>query len=140
MRAKSVPDGASCPGVHSTGWLDLGTLIHIIRCRALPSSRRAGRYCSKGLRIWLRFVVSDVGDCRDNKDVSDMRPYGDIVVLKRHTPMGRERLAVLQRWLGDAQLRARMVEGAVRVTEELLTWDRLIQQTLRFDQSGDNPA
>lgn len=132
----------ACPNVRFTGWLGLQDVYRYLAMSdvaVFPAGQSI--LWQKAISMGLPLVVGDVADARNSRqDVSYMNLYGNIIVLEGPEPMEKELLAVLQRLLGDAQLRARMAEGAVRVTEELLTWDRLIQQTLRFNQPGGSPA
>jgi glycosyltransferase involved in cell wall biosynthesis len=80
----------------------------------------------------LPLIVGDAG----HQDISYLNAHGNIIVLARQHIDSESLAAAIARVVGDRGLRRRMSEGALRVSDEMLNWNTLIDKTLRFNRAA----
>jgi 1,2-diacylglycerol 3-alpha-glucosyltransferase len=82
----------------------------------------------------LPLIVGDVG----SQDISYLNLADNIVILPKEKIRAESLAEALVSVLGTPGRLAAMGEGATRVAEEHLDWDRLIWRTLRYNLQGDD--
>ena len=118
---------AGNPRIHFTGWLgsrDIYACLAAADLAVFPASQSI--LWQQAIGMGLPLIVGNSG----HQDVSYLNEHDNIVMLPRSQITAAAIRDALGTVLGDERLRARMSAGARRVTEELLTWDRLILKTL----------
>jgi 1,2-diacylglycerol 3-alpha-glucosyltransferase len=123
------------PRVHMVGWLgpeDIYRHLDMADLAVFPASQSI--LWQQAIAMGLPLIVGDTG----HQDISYLNTGRNIEILGRDE-IRADRLAdVIAAVIGDpARMRA-MSEGAMRVADEHLNWDRLIHRTLRFN--GPEPA
>jgi 1,2-diacylglycerol 3-alpha-glucosyltransferase len=118
--------------IHFTGWLgrvDIYRYLDMADLAVFPASQSI--LWQQAISMGLPLVAGDVGD----QDISYLNLEGNIVVLPRERIRSDELAANIGRIIRDPELLRRMSEGAMKVTDEMLDWNRLIHKTLRFNES-----
>ncbi len=124
------------PRIHFGGWQDkVGLYDHLdaSNIAVFPASQSV--LWQQSLGMGLPLVVSErsnfVSGCQD---VSYMNLYDNIQVLDHERPLAPQIAAHVRAMKDDPTLLALRSAGALRVANELLDWNKLIDQTLRFNQ------
>jgi len=84
----------------------------------------------------LPLIVGDTG----HQDISYLNTEGNIVILRNHEIRADRLAAVIAEIIGDQSRMRAMSEGALRVADEHLNWDRLVERTLRFNDARPVPV
>jgi 1,2-diacylglycerol 3-alpha-glucosyltransferase len=128
---------ASDPRVRMVGWLDQDDLnrhLAMADVAVFPASQSI--LWQQAIAMGLPLIVGDTG----HQDISYLNTAGNIVIL-RNQEIRADRLAVvIAEIIGDPIRMQAMSEGALRVAEEHLNWDRLVERTLRFNDAPPAPA
>jgi len=120
---------AGNPRIHMVGWLnqqDLNRHLAMADLAVFPASQSI--LWQQAIAMGLPLIAGDTG----HQDISYLNTERNIVIL-RDAEIGVEGIAsAIAEVIGDpGRLRA-MSEGALRVADEHLNWDRLVERTLRF--------
>jgi len=121
------------PHVHFVGWQKSDKVyeyLDMADVAVFPASQSI--LWQQAIASGLPLVCGDIG----NQDISYLNHYGNIVVLPAAEITAQRLGAELQRLAGSSDLRDRMREGALRVADEHLNWNRLIERTLRYNRQG----
>jgi glycosyltransferase involved in cell wall biosynthesis len=117
------------PRVHMAGWLnqdDLNRHLAMADLAVFPASQSI--LWQQAIAMGLPLVVGDTG----HQDISYLNTERNIVIL-RGDEIREDRLAAaIADIVENPDRRRAMSEGALRVADEHLNWDRLIERTLRF--------
>jgi glycosyltransferase involved in cell wall biosynthesis len=118
------------PNVHMVGWLNPeGIYRHMDMADLAVFPASQSILWQQTIAMGLPLVVGDIG----HQDVSYLNSEQSIVILRRDE-IRADRLAdVIAGLLGDPERMQAMGEGALRVADQQLNWDRLVQRTLRFN-------
>jgi 1,2-diacylglycerol 3-alpha-glucosyltransferase len=84
----------------------------------------------QAISMGLPLIVGDAG----HQDISYLNGHGNIIVLAREHIDSEHFTAAISSVVGDRALRRRMSAGALRVADEMLNWNTLIDKTLRFNR------
>ena len=121
---------AAGPGVHMVGWLgrdDIYRYLDMADLAVFPASQSI--LWQQAIAMGLPLIVGDIG----HQDISYLNTEDNIVILGKDE-IRADRLAdVISRVVGDPGRMRAMSDGARRVADLHLNWDRLIQRTLRFN-------
>ena len=121
---------ADRPNVHLTGWLDRSDIhryLDMADLAVFPASQSI--LWQQAIAMGLPLIVGDTG----GQDISYLNLQQNIEILPR-TEIHSERIAAsIRRLAADPARLRQMAAGARRVADEHLDWNRLIQQTLRFN-------
>jgi glycosyltransferase involved in cell wall biosynthesis len=117
--------------IRFAGWLgkiDIYRYLAMADLAVFPASQSI--LWQQAISMGLPLIVGDAG----HQDISYLNGHGNIIVLAREH-IDRERLtAAIGSVVGDRALRRRMSAGALRVADEMLNWNTLIDKTLRFNR------
>ena len=117
--------------IRFAGWLgkiDIYRYLAMADLAVFPASQSI--LWQQAISMGLPLIVGDAG----HQDISYLNGHGNIIVLAREH-IDRERLtAAISSVVGDRTLRRRMSAGALRVADEMLNWNTLIDKTLRFNR------
>lgn len=120
----------SDPRVHMAGWLnreDIYRHLDMADLAVFPASQSI--LWQQAIAMGLPLIVGDTG----HQDISYLNMERNIIILGSGE-IRAERLAeVIAGVIGDPERMRAMSEGAMRVADEHLNWDRLIERTLRFN-------
>lgn len=121
---------AAARWIHMVGWLNPEEIYRHLAMADLavfPASQSI--LWQQAIAMGLPLVVGDTG----HQDISYLNTHDNIVILSADE-IHADRLAELIRGVTSDPDRMRaMKEGALRVAEEQLNWDRLIERTVRFN-------
>jgi 1,2-diacylglycerol 3-alpha-glucosyltransferase len=121
---------AADPRVHLVGWLsreDIYRHLDMADLAVFPASQSI--LWQQAITMGLPLIVGDIG----HQDTSYLNTERNIVILARDD-IRADRLAdVISHLIGDRERMRAMGEGARRVADLRLNWDRLVQRTLRFN-------
>jgi 1,2-diacylglycerol 3-alpha-glucosyltransferase len=124
---------ARSPRVHMVGWLDqheLNRHLAMADLAVFPASQSI--LWQQSIAMGLPLIVGDTGD----QDISYLNTQRNIIIL-RNEEIRVERLATaIADVTGDPNRMRAMSEGALRVADEHLNWDRLVERTLRFNDAS----
>lgn len=116
--------------IHFIGWLnrtDIYSYLDMANLAVFPASQSI--LWQQAIAMGLPLVVGDTG----HQDISYLNLHENIVILRTDEITG-ERLAEEIRGLARDPIRLRtMGQGALRVAEECLDWNKLIDRTLRYN-------
>jgi glycosyltransferase involved in cell wall biosynthesis len=121
---------AAEPRVHMVGWLgrdDIYRYLDMADLAVFPASQSI--LWQQAIAMGLPLIVGDIG----HQDISYLNMEDNIVILGKDE-IRADRLAdAISRVVGDPGRMRAMSDGARRVADLHLNWDRLIQRTLRFN-------
>jgi len=89
----------------------------------------------QAIAMGLPLIVGDVG----HQDISYLNTEDNIVILGRHEIRSDRLATAIADLVSDTDRMRLMSDGARRVAEQYLNWDRLIQRTLRFNDVSPTP-
>jgi glycosyltransferase involved in cell wall biosynthesis len=127
-KARLLRLAADNPRIHFTGWLgsrEIYACLAAADVAVFPASQSI--LWQQAIGMGLPLLVGNTG----HQDVSYLNGHDNIVILPNEQITAARIRDALHALLGDERLRARMSAGARAVTEEMLTWDRLIHKTLQ---------
>jgi glycosyltransferase involved in cell wall biosynthesis len=122
---------AADPRIHMTGWLDREGLNRHLAAADLavfPASQSI--MWQQAIAMGLPLIVGDTG----HQDVSYLNGERNIIVLAASEIRPDRIAAAIASVIGNPSRMRAMSEGALRVADEHLNWDRLLQRTLRFNE------
>ena len=126
---------AASPRVHMAGWLsgdEVYRHLDMADLAVFPASQSI--LWQQGIAMGLPLIVGNTG----HQDISYLNTEGNIVILDKDD-IRADRLADAIASVIDHPERMRaMREGAMRVADQQLNWNRLVHRTLRFNDP--NPA
>lgn len=126
---------ALTPRVHMLGWLnaeDIYRHLDMADLAVFPASQSI--LWQQAIAMGLPLVVGDTG----HQDISYLNTERNIVILGRDD-IRPDRLAQeVSSLISDRERMRGMAQGAMRVADAQLNWDRLVHRTLRFN--GAEPA
>jgi glycosyltransferase involved in cell wall biosynthesis len=114
-----------------TGWLDREGLNRHLAAADLavfPASQSI--MWQQAIAMGLPLIVGDTG----HQDVSYLNGERNIIVLAASEIRPDRIAAAIASVIGNPSRMRAMSEGALRVADEHLNWDRLLQRTLRFNE------
>jgi 1,2-diacylglycerol 3-alpha-glucosyltransferase len=124
------------PRIHFGGWQDKAGLydhLDASQIAVFPASQSV--LWQQSLGMGLPLVVSERSNfVPGRQDVGYMNLYDNIQVLDHARPLAPQIAAHVRAMKDDPALLALRSAGALRVANELLDWNKLIEQTLRFNQ------
>jgi glycosyltransferase involved in cell wall biosynthesis len=129
--AELARQAAANPRIHMTGWLDREGLNRHLAAADLavfPASQSI--LWQQAIAMGLPLIVGDAG----HQDISYLNQEQNIVVLPAADIRPERIAAAVADVIGDPSRMRAMSEGALRVADEHLNWDRLLQRTLRFNE------
>ena len=119
--------------VHMVGWLnqeDLNRHLAIADLAVFPASQSV--LWQQAIAMGLPLIVGDTG----HQDISYLNTERNIVILRKEEIRADRLAAAIADIVGDPGRMRAMSEGALRVADEHLNWDRLLARTLRFNDSS----
>jgi glycosyltransferase involved in cell wall biosynthesis len=119
--------------IRFAGWLgriDIYRHLAMADLAVFPASQSI--LWQQAISMGLPLIVGDAG----HQDISYLNAHGNIIVLARQHIDSESLAAAIARVVGDRGLRRRMSEGALRVSDEMLNWNTLIDKTLRFNRAA----
>lgn len=128
---------AGNPHVHFVGWLRSDKVYEYLDMADLavfPASQSI--LWQQAIASGLPLVCGDIG----NQDISYLNHHQNLVVLPAAEITAQRLGAELQRLATAPELRRQMREGALRVADEHLNWNRLIERTLRYNRTEGTPT
>lgn len=116
--------------VHMVGWLEQGDLNRHLAAADLavfPASQSI--LWQQSIAMGLPLIAGDTG----HQDISYLNTEHNIIVLRNEEIRADRLTAAIAEVVGNPSRMRAMSEGALRVADEHLNWDRLLQRTLRFN-------
>lgn len=128
--------------VHFVGWQDKpGMYRHLDAAdiAVFPAAQSVIWQQAIGMRLPL--VVSERSELTGwhRQEVGYLNRHDNVIILDHEQPLAPQIGSHLERMLLDRAELARRSEGARRTAEEMLDWNRLIHQTLRFNLEPETP-
>jgi glycosyltransferase involved in cell wall biosynthesis len=115
---------------HFTGWLDrMGIYAHLDMCDLAVFPASQSILWQQAISMGLPLVVGDAG----HQDISYLNLHRNIVILESNDIRSDKLAEVILEIVADPERMRGMSEGATKVADECLNWDKLIQKTLRFN-------
>lgn len=138
MKLRATAQGSD--KIHFVGWLDRrGIYQHMDAANVAIFPASQSVLWQQAIGMGLPLIVSERSDLtRGYQDVSYMNLYGNILVLNHERSLFDQITEHLRALIEDPERLARMSAGALRVADELLNYDLLVKQTLRF--IADRPS
>lgn len=124
------------PRVHMVGWLDQDDLnrhLAIADLAVFPASQSI--LWQQSIAMGLPLIVGDTG----HQDIAYLNTEGNIIILRNEEIRADRLAAAIVGVIGDPNRMQAMSEGALRVADEHLNWDRLLERTLRFNDASPAP-
>jgi 1,2-diacylglycerol 3-alpha-glucosyltransferase len=134
-RLKLAQAAADCGRIHFVGWQDKnGVYRHLDAAdiAVFPASQSV--LWQQSIGMGLPIIVGEYsGNRRSRQDVSYLNTHDNVIVLLAEGSLEDQILEHLSRLAEDKNLRHRMSAGAQRVSGELLDYNRIVRQTIRFN-------
>jgi glycosyltransferase involved in cell wall biosynthesis len=134
-RSRLTEAAAGCDRIHFVGWqnkIDLYRHLDAADVAVFPASQSV--LWQQSIGMGLPLIVSESSrDTHGRQDVSYLNLYENVTILSSQEPLDDQILQHLCRLAEDKNLRHRMSAGAKRVTSELLDYNRIVRQTIRFN-------
>jgi glycosyltransferase involved in cell wall biosynthesis len=121
---------AGDPRVHMVGWLspeDVYRHLAMADVAVFPASQSI--LWQQAIAVGLPLIVGDTG----HQDISYLNTERNIEILGRDEIRADRLAEVIAALLSDPDRLRAMSEGARRVADTHLNWDRLVERTLRFN-------
>ena len=132
---------ADCHRIHFVGWQNKGDLYRHLDASdvaVFPASQSV--LWQQSIGMGLPLIVSEASsDTRDRQDVGYLNLHENVTILSPQQPLDEQILQHLCRLAEDKNLRHRMSAGAKRVAGELLDYNRIVRQTIRFNAPESIP-
>lgn len=120
--------------VHMVGWLNQqGLLDHLAAADLAVFPASQSILWQQAIAMGLPLIVGDTG----GQDISYLNTQGNIIILQQDEIREDRLTAAIAEVIGDPGRMRAMREGALRVADEHLNWNRLIARTLRFNHAGE---
>lgn len=120
------------PNIRFTGWLSQSEIyrhLDMSDIAVFPASQSI--LWQQAIAMALPLIVGDIG----NQDLSYLNLKNNIVILSKNEIRSDRLAEEIQRLASDTALRRAMSTGAAHVAAECLNWDKLVQRTLRFNDT-----
>lgn len=118
------------PNIHFVGWLgreDIYRHLDMADLAVFPASQSI--LWQQAIAAGLPLIVGDIG----HQDISYLNLERNIVILQRDEIRVDRLASAIADVAGNPERLCEMSEGAKRVADEHLNWNRLIERTLRFN-------
>jgi len=137
-KASLMAAAQGCPRIVFTGWLDTRPLfehIGIADIAVFPSSQSV--VWQHAIGMGKPVIIGDPAARKDGRqDFSYLNTYNNVLIRENEGTSARWILDAIRQLADDPGRRTLMAEGARRVADELLDWNRTIRRTLRFNAAG----
>ena len=121
-----------CANIHFVGWLgrrDIYRYLDMANLAVFPASQSI--LWQQAIAMGLPLIVGDTG----HQDTSYLNLYSNIVILKKENIQASQLRQAIEHVAGNPARMREMRQGAIRVANEQLNWDKLIMRTLQFNDS-----
>ena len=122
--------GGTMSNVHFAGWQDRDGVFQCLDAADIavfPASQSV--LWQQAIGMGLPLIVGDQG----GQDPSYLNEYGNVIILRPEEITAERIASEIARLVADPSLRQRMRDGADRVADELLDWNKVVRKTLRFN-------
>ncbi len=134
MLARAASGNANIRFVGWLGRMDIYKYLDMATLAVFPASQSI--LWQQAISMGLPLIVGDVG----HQSISYLNLENNIVILP-NAEIRSDRLAkVIAEVISDPGRMREMSEGAMRVSNEHLNWDKLILRTLRFNEQSTRCA
>lgn len=123
------------PRVHMVGWLDREAVYRHLAMADLavfPASQSI--LWQQAIAMGLPLIVGDTG----HQDISYLNTERNIVILGKDEITSDRLAGAIASVIGDPERMRAMSDGARRVADTHLDWNRLVERTLRFNGSNSH--
>jgi glycosyltransferase involved in cell wall biosynthesis len=128
---------AGCDRIHFRGWLGKQAMYEHLDAADLaifPASQSV--LWQQALGMGLPLIVSDRSElAKGHQDVGYLNRHDNLILLDHERPLAPQIAAHMAALMDDGDRLRRMSDGAKRTAAEILDWNSLIQQTLRFNDA-----
>ncbi len=124
-----LAEAADNPNIHFVGWLGTTEVYEhfaISDIAAFPASQSI--LWQQAISMELPLLVGNTG----HQSIEYLNLYDNIIILENDQITYDRIRCEISNILLNEELEASMREGAIKVTEECLDWNFLIERTLRF--------
>ena len=128
---------ADSPRVHMVGWLrneDVYRHLDMADLAAFPASQSI--VWQQAIAMGLPLIVGNTG----HQDISYLNTERNIIILENDDIRADRLAGAIAGVIDDPERMRAMSEGAMRVADLQLNWDRLVHRTLRFNDSHPRDA
>jgi glycosyltransferase involved in cell wall biosynthesis len=128
---------ANTARVHMVGWLEQDALYRHLAAADMavfPASQSV--LWQQAIAMGLPMIVGDTG----HQDISYLNVERNIVILRGEEIRADRLASTIADLMADPDRMRAMREGAFRVADEQLNWDRLVERTLRFNVPSPIPG
>lgn len=128
--------GAAVANVHFAGWQDRDGVFKCLDASDIavfPASQSV--LWQQAIGMGLPLIVGDLG----GQDPSYLNEHGNVVILPAEDITADRIATEIARLAADPNLRQQMREGADRVADSILDWNKVVLKTLRFNQGQPAP-
>lgn len=120
------------PRIHFCGWQDkLGVYRHLDAADIAVFPASQSILWQQSIGMGLPVIVGDRSEAMAHSDASYLNRYGNLIVLDHEEETAPQIERLLRGLADDRDALARMAEGARRTADEMLDWNKLIEETLR---------
>ena len=119
------------PNIHFAGWLGPAEMyrhLDMADLAVFPASQSI--IWQQAIAMGLPLIVGNTG----YQDISYLNLHSNIVILDRDDIRADRLAEAIEGVVGDPDRVREMSEGAARVADEWLNWDKLVHKTLRYNQ------
>lgn len=118
------------PRIRFVGWLgkeDIYRHLDMADLAVFPASQSI--LWQQAISMGLPLIVGDIG----HQDISYLNAHRNIVILPKDEIRADRVATIIRTLLDDPEQLRRMAEGAAKIADESLNWDKLILRTLRYN-------
>lgn len=134
-KAMLLEAAGGMPNVHFRGWQDkYGVYRHLAAADVAVFPASQSVMWQQAIGMGLPLIVSERSHlAKGSQDVGYLNLYDNIIILDHERPLAPQIAGHLDALISDTSRRMAMADGAGRVADELLDWNKLIEKTLRFN-------
>lgn len=130
-RQKLLELARNSPRIRFVGWLgkeDIYRYLDMANLAVFPGGQSI--LWQQAISMGLPLIVGDIG----HQDISYLNAHRNIVILPKDEIRADRVATIMRSLMNDPEQLRRMAEGAAKVADESLNWDKLILRTLRYNQ------
>lgn len=119
--------------IHFIGWLSSADIYKYMNaCELAVFPAHQSILWQQAISMYLPLIVGNIG----HQDISYLNEYGNIIILDKNKITAKNIAENISTLLSSNQILNDMKSGAIKITDEMLNWDKLIMKTLKYTKQG----